>query len=261
MKLTDQTILITGGASGIGLALAEALERKGNQVIVAGRSQSKLEAARAQGFEAFTVDMTDRQSIQSMADDAILRFPRLNCVVHNAGIMVNEKLITGGNASIATDTVLTNLLGPMLLTNALLPHLIRQASASIVTVTSGLAYVPLAMTPSYCATKAGLHSYTESLRYQLKGSNIEVKEIVPPYVRTSLMGDRQANDPNAMPLEAFIDEVMAILENDPQIEEVVVQNSAPFRNAAYEGRDHYRELFQKRNDFFMTARQKEWEQL
>jgi uncharacterized oxidoreductase len=175
--------------------------------------------------------------------------------------MMNEKLSKGNNESKATDTVLTNLLGPMLLTNALLPHFLKQKSAAIITVTSGLAYVPLAMTPTYCATKAGLHSYTESLRYQLKDTRVEVKEIVPPYVRTSLMGERQANDQNAMPLDAFIQEVIDILQKNPETEEVVVKNSALFREASFQGANAYRELFQKRNDFFFNARKKEWDEL
>jgi uncharacterized oxidoreductase len=175
--------------------------------------------------------------------------------------MKNEKLSKGNSSAQATDTVLTNLLGPIVLNNFLLPYLLKQKSATIMTVTSGLAYLPLAMTPTYCATKAAIHSYTESLRYQLRDTAIEVKELVPPYVRTSLMGERQASDQNAMPLDSFISEVMGILERSPEIDEIVVQNAAPFRAAAYQGADHYQELFKKRNDFFMSARQKEWDEL
>jgi uncharacterized oxidoreductase len=261
MKLQNQTILITGGGSGIGLGLAEAFCGLGNTVIVAGRTPSKLEAAKSKGLETFTVDMTNAASIERLAADTLRKFPSLNCVIHNAGIMVNEKLSKGNSSKAAEDTVLTNLLGPMRLTNALLPHLLQQESATIFTVTSGLAFIPLAMTPTYCATKAAVHSYTESLRYQLRNTSIEVKEIVPPYVRTSLMGERQASDPNAMPLEAYIEEVMAILKKNPDAEEIVVQNAAPFRDASYQGKDHYQELFMKRNDFFFNARKKEWDAL
>jgi uncharacterized oxidoreductase len=174
--------------------------------------------------------------------------------------MLNEKL-TKGNPNSAKDTVLTNLLGPIVLTEALLPHFLKQKAAAIITVTSGLAFLPLAMTPTYCATKAAIHSFTESLRYQLRETSIEVKELVPPYVRTSLMGERQATDPNAMALDAFIEEVMGILKNNPETEEIVVKNTTPFREASYQGANHYRELFQKRNAFFMNARKKEWEEL
>jgi len=261
MKLKDQTILITGGGSGIGLGLAEAFKQLGNHVIVAGRSKSKLEAAQSKGLDILTVDMTDPKSIQAFANEAIRRYPNLNCIIHNAGIMMNEKITKGDNAEKATHTVLTNLLGPILLTNALLPHFLKQQSATIITVTSGLAYLPLAMTPTYCATKSAIHSYTESLRYQLKDTAIEVKELVPPYVRTSLMGERQAQDQNAMPLEAFIEEVMDILTSNPETDEIVVQNAIPFRNSSYEGAKHYQDFFKKRNDMVMNARKKEWDAL
>lgn len=261
MRLTEQTILITGGGSGIGLGLAEAFQRLGNKVIVAGRSQAKLQAAKSKGLETLTVDVTDEQSVLSLAKEAIGNYPSLNCVIHNAGIMVNEKLAKGDSLKTARNTVLTNLLGPMVLTQALLPHFLKQESATVMTVTSGLAYMPLAMTPTYSATKAGLHSYTESLRYQLRGTSVEVKELVPPYVRTALMGERQANDPNAMPLDAFIEEVMTILEKTPETDEIVVQNARLFREASYQGAAPYQELFQKRNDFFVSARQKEWDEL
>lgn len=261
MKLKDQTILITGGASGIGLGLAEAFKQLGNQVIVAGRSATKLQMAKSKGLETLTVDMTDAKSIQSLASEAMSRYPDLNCVIHSAGIMQNEKLSKGNSSKAVTDTVLTNILGPMLLNNALLPHFLKQKNATIMTVTSGLAFLPLAMTPTYSASKAAIHSYTESLRYQLRDTAIEVKELVPPYVRTSLMGERQAADQNAMPLEAYIAEVMEILKRNPEASEIVVNNAALFREASFQGAAHYAELFQKRNDFFMSVRKKEWEEL
>jgi uncharacterized oxidoreductase len=261
MKLTDQTILITGGGSGIGLGLAEAFKKLGNQVIVAGRSKEKLQTAQSKGLETLTVDMTDTKTIQSFAKEVLQRYPTLNCVIHNAGIMVNEKFIAKDNSQLAADTILTNLLGPITLTNALLPHFLKQKSATVMTVTSGLAYIPLAMTPTYCASKAALHSYTESLRYQLQSTSIEVKELVPPYVRTSLMGDRQASDSNAMPLDAFIEEVMTILKNNPEAEEILVRNVLPLREASYQGADQYKALFKQRNDLFLNARKKEWDAL
>lgn len=261
MKMTDNTILITGGASGIGLGLAEAFKKLGNVVIVAGRSKLKLENARAKGLETLTVDVGDQSSIEYFARAAVEKFPALNVVIHNAGIMQNEKLTTGKTSSIATSTVMTNLLGPIYLTNDLLPHLLKEKEAAIITVTSGLAYLPLMMTPTYCATKAAIHSYTESLRLQLKETSVEVKEIIPPYVATSLMGERQAQDPLAMPLEAFIDEVMAIFKNDPKAEEIAVKNVLPLRESAYQGAAAYQELLQKRNAGMLAARKKEWDAL
>jgi uncharacterized oxidoreductase len=261
MKTTGNTILITGGGSGIGLGLAEEFKKLGNEVIVAGRSHGKLEMAKSKGLQVLTVDMTNEDSIKKLAADAIRQWPALNMVIHNAGIMVNEKLITNDTSKIAEDTVATNLLGPIRLTNALLPHLLKQKAATIMTVTSGLAYAPLAMTPTYSATKAAIHSYTESLRFQLKGTSVEVKELVPPYVQTSLMGDRQAVDPNAMPLKDFITEVMGILKNSPDAEEILVERVKPQRTSSYQGAEHYKTFFQGMNDRLMTARKAEWDKL
>jgi uncharacterized oxidoreductase len=262
MKLQGNTMLITGGGSGIGLALAEQFKHLGNEVIVAGRSQSKLKDAQTKGLKTLTVDMTDEASIRALAAQAIEQFPALNVVLHNAGIMLNEKLTSRDNSKTAADTVATNLLGPIFLTNALLPHFLKQDSATIITVTSGLAYVPLAMTPTYSATKAAIHSYTQSLRYQLQGTSVEVKELVPPYVRTGLMGERQAEDPNAMPLDEFVSEVMTILSDQPHADEILVNRVLAQRLAGYEDRlPNYDAFFRKQNDTLMNARKQEWDAL
>ena len=261
MKLSGNTILITGGGSGIGLALAEEFKKLGNEVIVAGRSKEKLETARAKGLNVLTFDMTDRASIRKLAVDAIRNFPSLNVVIHNAGIMVNEKLTSGDNSETAEQTVQTNLLGPIFLTNALLPHLLKQKSATIMTVTSGLAYAPLMMTPTYCATKAAVHSYTESLRLQLKSTSVEVKELVPPYVQTTLMGERQATDPYAMPLREFIDEVMGILKSNPDADEILVQRVLPQRTSSYQGAENYKAFLNTMNERLLSARKEEWDKL
>lgn len=261
MNLSGNTILITGGGSGIGLAMAEEFKKLGNEVIVAGRTYKKLQIAAEKGLHTFTVDMTDAASIETLAQLAISKFPALNVVIHNAGIMANEKLTSGHNIKVAQDTIATNLTGPLHLTNLLLPHFLKQSSATIMTVTSGLAFMPLAMAPTYCATKAALHSYTESLRYQLQGTNIEVKELAPPYVQTHLMGERQASDPHAMPLEEFIAEVFSILRETPNAPEILVKNVQPMRNAAFQGQEKYNELHKTRNDMFMKARKEEWDLL
>ena len=259
MKTNGNAILITGGGSGIGLALALEFKKRGNQVIVAGRSPAKLEAASAQGLHTFSVDMNDEGSIKNLAKESLKTLPDLNVVIHNAGIMMNEKVTTGDTSKIAEDTILTNLLGPIRLNNALLPSLMERPSATIMTVTSGLAYVPLAMTPTYCATKAAIHSYTQSLRYQLKSTSVRVLELVPPYVRTSLMGDRQAADQNAMPLGDFVTEVFTQLETDA--EEILVERVKAQRNAAYQGAEHYAGFFNTQNERLMAARKQEWDKL
>jgi uncharacterized oxidoreductase len=145
--------------------------------------------------------------------------------------------------------------------NALLPHLKKQEAAAIINVTSGLGFTPLVMTPTYAATKAALHSYTESLRYQLKDTRIEVKELVPPYVQTMLMGERQKRDENAMPLDEFIAEVFFILRENPKIDEILVKRVLPLRTAAYGGAEKYQETFKGMNDRLMAARKQEWDAL
>src|SRR5207237_1465990 len=144
--------------------------------------------------------------------------------------------------------VATNLLGPIRLTAAVLSVLETQARAAIMTVSSGLAFVPLAMTPTYCATKAAIHSYTQSLRYQLKDTSVQVLELIPPYVQTTLMGDQQAEDPKAMPLKEFIEEVMSILKSQPDAKEICVKKVYPLRFAAEQGQENYENFFNKFND-------------
>ena len=258
MKMTGNTILMTGGGSGIGLALAEEFSKLGNKVIVAARSARKLELAAEKGFQQLAVNMSARESIESLARTVVSRFPALNVVIHNAGIMKNENLRTTNTADIAVETIATNLTGPILLTTALLPHLLRQADATIMTVSSGLAFVPLAMTPAYSATKAAIHSYTQSLRYQLKGTAIRVIELVPPYVQTELMGGRQLHDPAAMPLGEFISEVMGILQSQPDVAEILVRRVQPLRFAASEGPEKYAALYQEMNDRVSAARANEF---
>ena len=260
MKISENTILVTGGGSGIGLALAEEFKRLDNEVIVSGRSQTKLEDAKAKGLKTFPVDMTSEESIKALASQVIAQHPTLNVVIHSAGIMANEKLASRDNSKTAAETVATNLLGPIYLTNALLPHFIKQKVATIITVTSGLAFVPLVMTPSYSATKAAIHSYTQSLRYQLKDTSIEVKELVPPYVRTSLMGERQAGDANAMRLDEFVNEVISILRDQPHAEEILVKRVHAQRFAGFD-MQKYEEFFKKQNETLLTARKHDWDAL
>jgi uncharacterized oxidoreductase len=251
MNTTDNTILITGGGSGIGRALAEAFHTLGNQVIIAGRSQKALDEATAAhpGMHSLTVDMTDAGSIRSFAARATEAYPALNVLINNAGIMRPENLLAQPEElGDAEATVATNLLGPIQLTAALLPLLQQQPRATIMMVSSGLAFVPLAMTPTYCATKAAIHSYTQSLRYQLKDTAVEVLELIPPYVATTLMGEQQAEDPGAMPLDAFITSVMDLLKTKPSATEVCVQKVYPLRFAAEGGQERYEQVFQGLNE-------------
>jgi uncharacterized oxidoreductase len=233
MNSTGNTILITGGGSGIGRALAEAFHALGNKVVVSGRRQSVLDdATRANpGMASLLLDVGDSGLIRSFAARLLAAHPAVNVVVHNAGVMQPEKVLDA-NPAVAEATIATNLLGPIRLTAALLPHLAKQRNAAIMTVTSGLAFLPLAGFPTYCATKAALHSYTESLRYQLRDTPVQVLELAPPCVQTELTGAHQASDPHAMPLKEFIAESMRILTQSPAAGEVLVERVKPLRFAA-----------------------------
>src|SRR6202048_4990062 len=248
MKTTGNTILITGGGSGIGRGLAEAFHKLGNQVVIAGRRKQLLDETLAAnpGMRAMVLDVDNADSIGSFASSLTRDYPNLNTVIHNAGIMRTENL-KEGQLQDAEAMIVTNLLGPIRLTAKLLPVLLTQPRAAIMTVSSGLAFVPLAMTPTYCATKAAIHSYTQSLRYQLKSTKVEVVELIPPYVQTTLMGDQMAEDPRAMPLKEFIDEVMSIFQSQPEAKEVCVQKVYPLRFAAEQGQRKYEEFFEQFN--------------
>lgn len=256
MKTSGNTILITGGGSGIGRALAEAFHGKDNQVIIAGRRKSLLDEVTAAnaGMVSAVLDIENADAIKRCAQELGQKYPALNVVIHSAGIMRNEAL-KNGQVEDAEATVMINLLGTIRLTAALLAQFQKQPQATIMTVSSGLAFVPLAMTPTYCATKAAIHSYTQSLRYQLKETSVEVLELIPPYVQTELMGQRQATDPHAMPLKEFIAEVMNILKISPAAGEVCVERVMLQRAAAAGG--NYDAFFKNFNDATAAARQNE----
>jgi uncharacterized oxidoreductase len=232
MKLVNNTILITGGATGIGRALAETLQAAGNEVIIAGRRLGLLEAVRAAnpGMKSATLVITNPESIQRLAEKMGRELPRLNVVIQNAGIMRTETLQSGSVAD-AEAMVATNLLGPIRLTAALLPVLKEQPEAAIMTVSSGMAFLPWAMTPTYSATKAAIHSYTQSLRLQLRDTSVQVLELIPPYVQTELMGPAQSQDMNAMPVRQFVAEVMRILKANPDATEIRVERVKPLQDA------------------------------
>ncbi len=247
MNISGNTILITGGGSGIGRALAEALQAEGNIVIIAGRRLATLQevASGTPGIEVETVDMSDAASITAFAGAITSCFPALNVVINNAGIMKTEDLSAEAvGVADAEAMIATNLLGPIRLIAALLPHLKARPTATIMTVSSGLAFVPLAATPTYSATKAAIHSYSESLRHQLRDTAIEVIEIAPPAVATDLMPGHAVN-PRSMPLDAYIAETMTNLKAHPKGPENLVERVGMLRYAERDGR--YGEVFDMLN--------------
>jgi uncharacterized oxidoreductase len=188
--MESNTILITGGASGIGLALAERFQERGNRVLVCGRREEKLREARARlpNLEVHVADLEKEAERRSLADWAITRFPDLNVLVNNAGIQRYPELAKDSSWEGMRTEIAINLDAPIHLTSLFLPHLLKQPRAAVVNVTSGLAFVPIARAPVYSATKAALHSFTRSLRQQLSATTVEVVEIIPPAVDTDLGG-------------------------------------------------------------------------
>ncbi|QZN97202.1 SDR family oxidoreductase [Symbiopectobacterium purcellii] len=245
MKTANNTILITGGGSGIGRELALRFHELGNTVIVSGRRLQSLKetiAGRA-NMHAIELDIDDPTDISAFAQRVVEEYPTLNVLINNAGIMRYDDLSTKSDLLDAEAHITTNLLGPVRLTNALLDHLKRQSGAVIVNVSSGLAFVPRTDAAIYSATKAAIHSMTQSLRHRLAGQ-IEVIELVPPAVQTELTPG-QANREGYLPLGAFIDEVMALFCETPTPEEIIVERARLQRLAEREGR--FAQVFERIN--------------
>ena len=228
MKLEANTIFITGGTSGIGRALAEALHQRGNKVIIAGRRQTLLaEIAQANpGIDIVQLDINDAQQIKDVAAEVIRRHPSLNVIINNAGIMPFDNAGSGDfNDEQAVGLLQTNLLGPVRVSAAFVEHLKRQPEAYIINNSSVLAYLPLATTALYSATKAAIHSYSLSQRFMLRDTSVKVLEIAPPWVDTDLI--HKSGDERAMPLGEFIEETLIKLETATT--EVLVDRVLPLR--------------------------------
>ncbi|MFJ6531229.1 SDR family oxidoreductase [Microbacterium sp. NPDC091662] len=225
MNISGNTIFIPGATSGIGLALALRLRERGNTVIVGGRREDRLTAIATEhpGIHTIRIDTTDAGSIEAAAGAVLAEHPDLNVLITMAGVMRAEDWTTpSGFLSTAEETVTTNILGPIRLIAAFIEHLRAQPDATIMTVSSGLAFAPLRVTPTYNASKAAIHMLSESLRLQLEGSSVSVLELEPPAVRTPLMPGHEDNE-SAMPLDEFIDEVMALVESQPDATEIQVE--------------------------------------
>lgn len=252
MRTNGNTILVTGGGSGIGAGLAQGWHDAGNTVIVAGRRRAALEAACAgrANMHALELDIEDGAAITDFAREVVARFPALNVLVNNAGIMRFEALDSARDLGDAEATITTNLLGPIRLTNALIDHLGARGDAVVVNVTSGLAFVPLIDTATYNATKAALHSYTVSLREALRG-RVEVIELAPPAVQTELTPGQSSRE-GYLPLGDFVAQVLALFAQAPTPEEILVDAVKFLRFAEAEGR--FPETLARLTQFARTVR-------
>lgn len=232
MDLSNRTVLIVGGTSGIGRELARRFAAAGSTVAVGGRSAEALAELAGEGFGAFGIDVTDGASVARARDAVLARYPELDTVVTMPGVMLLEDLRDPAHFEAAETTVDTNLVGTIRVIDAFTPHLVRRGAGTFITVTSGIAFLPFPPMPTYAASKAAVHAYSEALRAQLDGTGVGVVELVPPAVATA--GQEKVN-PNALPLDDFATEVMQLLSAEPTPHEILVQGVRTHRWAERDG--------------------------
>ena len=237
MKIANRTVLIVGGTSGIGRGLAQRFADAGSTVIVGGRSPEPQG-----GLEAVRIDVTDPDSILRARDEVLGTHPGLDVVVTMSGVLLTEDLRDPAHIVAAERTIATNLLGTIRVIDAFTPHLIARGSGAILTVSSGIAFLPFPLMATYGASKAGVHSYTESLRAHLAGTGVEVTELVPPAVATP---DMAKLNPAAVPVDEYLNEVMELLAEEPTAREIVVKGALALRWAERDGT--YAELLERRS--------------
>ncbi|WP_433252424.1 SDR family oxidoreductase [Actinomadura nitritigenes] len=232
MDISDRTVLIVGGTSGIGRELARRFAAAGSTVAVGGRSAEALSELAEEGFGTFAVDVTDGTSVASARDAVLARYPDLDTVVTMSGVMLLEDLRDPAHFQAAETTIDTNLVGTIRVIDAFTPHLVGRGAGTFVTVTSGIAFLPFPPMPTYAASKAAVHAYSEALRAQLDGTGVDVVELVPPAVATA--GQETVN-PHALPLDDFATEVMDLLSADPTPDEILVKGVLMHRWAERDG--------------------------
>jgi uncharacterized oxidoreductase len=242
MDLSNRTVLIVGGTSGIGLGLARRLITVGSTVIVAGRDTSKVS-----DIETVQIDVTDTASVACARDSVLAAHPELDVLITMSGVLLMEDLRDPAHFDVAETTIAVNLLGTIRTIDAFTPHLIARGGADIITVTSGIGFLPFPLMPTYGASKAGVHAYTEALRPQLAGTGVTVTELIPPAVATA--GQEKVN-PAALPLDDFLDEVTGLLSQHPTPNEIVVQAAQRLRWAERDGT--YAELLEARSQSLNT---------
>jgi len=243
MDITNRTVFIVGATSGIGLELARRFAAVGSTVIVGGRRTELLDQIAAEGFATVRIDVTDQDSIDSARDTILNSHPNLDAIVTMSGVLIPEDLRDPAHFSIAEQTIDTNLLGTIRVIDAFTPHLIARGAGTIITVTSGIGFLPFPPMPTYAASKAGVHAYSEALRAQLDGTGIEVAELVPPAV--ALTPEHAQRNPRALALADFATEVMDLLQINPTPHEILVQGVLMHRWAERDGT--YAELVAQRS--------------
>lgn len=242
MEISNRTVLVVGGTSGIGRGLAQRFADAGSTVIVGGRNPQPQP-----GLATVAIDVTDPDSVTRARDEVIAAHTGLDVVVSMSGVMLTEDLRDPAHFAATETTIATNLLGTVRVVDAFTPHLLGRGAGTILTVSSGIAFLPFPLMPSYGASKAGVHAYTEALRAQLAGAGVEVAEIVPPAVATA--GQEKVN-PAALPLHAYLDEVMELLAQEPTPHEILVKSVLMHRWAERDG--SYAELVERRSQALST---------
>jgi uncharacterized oxidoreductase len=243
MNINNRTVLIVGGTSGIGLGLAHRFLTAGSTVIVGGRNTDSItNAATDTHLEAVRIDVTDGNSVLAARDEVLAKHPGLDMVVTMSGVLLIEDLRDPAHFAQTERSINVNLLGTIRVIDAFTPHLIARGDGDIMTVTSGIGFLPFPLMPSYGASKAGVHAYTEALRAQLAGTGVDVTELIPPAVATA--GQEKVN-PAALPLDGFLDEVLELMAQNPTPSEIVVTNAQRLRWAERDGT--YAELLAARS--------------
>jgi len=219
MQLSKNTVLITGATSGIGLGFAEKFWQAGSKVIITGRREERLKEIEKKfsGIAVRTSDVADEKQRTALAEWVIENYPEINILINNAGVQLLADLKKPVDLNRIRQETETNFIAPVHLASLFAQHFASKKSAAIVNISSGLAFVPIAIMPVYCATKAAIHSLTLSLRHQLRNTSVKVFEIAPPAVDTELGSDRRQDKSQThggMPVQEFIEQAMHAIEND-----------------------------------------------
>jgi len=243
MDITNRTVFVSGATSGLGLDLARRFAAAGSTVIVGGRRTDLLDRIAAEGFTTVQIDVTDQAGVDRARDTILHAHPELDTIVTMSGVMIPEDLRDPAHFSDAEKIIDTNLLGTIRVIDAFTPHLLARGAGTIVTVTSGIGFLPFPVMPTYAASKAAVHAYSEALRAQLDGTGVEVAELVPPAVATT--PEQAQRNPRALGLAEFGTEVMDLLKADPTPHEILVKGVLMHRWAERDGT--YDELVAQRS--------------